>query len=475
MQSYSGSMTTQRLKDLPQILNRHWKLMLAVFLAVTVPVIAISLSRPSVYTASAKILIENSRRVNLELSGSLSEHMEKFAVPIERINSQAEILKSRQLIGEIPVALGMASTDSDIKALTDRLMRTIEIRVVPQSTMIEVNYSNKDPVLAANVVNTLVDLYKNYHLKMLEGDNVATFYRSQYNEVEAALKQDYENLKELRKKAGVLFDVSEEQKGINDQIHGLRLQLANHDIKAMEAEAFLKGLENELAKTPKTVKTLVEMAQNPDLLPLSQRLVTLESERNALETKYTAESREVKDKLEEIAVTKKRIKATPQLIEGKNAFSLNPQYQGLEDKIALARAGLIGTKNARDQIATEIAQNETRLANLHKYSYDLVVAENRLASHKKSLSEHIAKLRDADFVDSMNREAITTVNVVQTADTLLPDSRVLMISIAMAMLLGLMLACAIVILLERLRPVISDLEQVKDILKLPVLATISRR
>ncbi len=475
MHASQANLATQRLRDIPQILNRHWKLMLAVFLAVTVPVIAISLSRPNVYTASAKILIENSRRINLELSGQLSEHMEKFAVPQERINSQAEILRSRQLIGQIPTALNLAYTDSDIKKTTESLMRQIEVRVIPQSTTIEINYSNQDPALASNVINTLVALYKNYHLKMLEGDNASAFYRSQYSEIETALKHDYENLRQLREKAGVLFDVAEEQKNIHDSLNGLRQQIASQDIKVMEAEAYLKALEQELSKQPQTLKTLTEMAPNPELLPIAQRLIALETERNSLATKYTPESREVQDKLEEIALIKKRLKITPPLIEGKNAYSVNPQYQALEEKTATARAGLVGLKNARGQMAAAIAENEIKLANLRNYSYELVVAENALSSHKKSLATYLGKINDADFVDSMNREAITTVNVVQAADTLLPDRRMLMISIAVALLLGFTLACAVVILLEKLRPVISDLEQVKDILKLPVLATISRR
>ncbi len=475
MQTDTAGLATQHLRDLPQILKRHWKLMVAVFLAVTVPVIAISVTRPNVYSASAKILIENSRRVNLELSGQLSEHMEKFAVPQERMNSQAEILRSRQLIGQLPKMLNMAATESEIKNLTDRLMRDIEVKVIPQSTTIEITYSNKDPLLASSVVNTLIDLYKRYYLKTLEGENTTGFYRQQFDEMDAALKDDYARLRELRHKAGVQFDFTEEQKSLYNNLYSMRLQLTALDVRTAEANGNLQALNEELSKQPKTIKTLVEMDQNPAALPLAQRLVALEGERNALLTKFTPQSREVMDKLEEIAVVKKRIKATPALIEGKNAFAINPEYQSLEEKVALARANFEGIKHSRVQLADQINDTEIKLASMQKYAYDLVVAENTLSSHKKGLSEYLAKLNDARFVDAMNKEAITTVNVVQTADTLLPDRRVLMISIAMALLLGLMLACTLVVLLEKLRPVLSDMEQVKDLLKLPVLATISHR
>lgn len=449
--------------------------MVAVFLSVTVPIIAISVTRPNIYTASGKILIENSRRVNLELSGQLSEHMEKFAIPQERINSQAEILRSRQLIGQLPKLLNLADSEQEIKKATDRLIRDIEVRVVPLSTTIEVTYSNKDPELASKTVNTLIDLYKQYHLKTLEGDNSADFYRKQLVEVNAALKMDYARLSELRQKAGVQFNYSDEHKTIQDNLQNWRLQLSTLDVRMAEADANLKALKDELAKQPKTLKTLTEMVPNPAVLPLAQHLVALEGERNALLTKFTTESRELKDKLEEIASVKRRIKETPPLVEGKQAFAINPEYQNLEEKVTVARSALEGLKVSRTQLAELVRGAELKLASLQKYSQDLIVAESTLSSHQKSLAGYLGKINDAQFVDSMNKEAITTINVVQTADTLLPERRVLMISIAVAVLLGLMLACVLVFLTEKLRPVLSEMEQVKDLLKLPVLATISQR
>ena len=62
-----------QMKDFIRMCNENKKILIFFFLIVSIPMFTAFMVMPPTYKATAKVIVENSRRANLELSGNLSE------------------------------------------------------------------------------------------------------------------------------------------------------------------------------------------------------------------------------------------------------------------------------------------------------------------------------------------------------------------------------------------------------------------
>jgi uncharacterized protein involved in exopolysaccharide biosynthesis len=463
------------LNDLLKIFRKRWKFMIAILLAVCLPATAVSMFKPVYHTATVKILLENSRRVNLEMSTHMSERVFVNVIPAERLNSQIEILKGRELLGKVVRTLGLANTQDAEAGEVTRLQRQIEARLIPASTIIEVSYSDKNAAVATRVVNTLADLYQKYHLSAIEGDDALAFYETQFNVVDKKLKEDYIKLNDLRNRMGILYDFAEEQRVIQGRITALNLGLSTNDSKINELQAKLTTLSAMLSKQSKEIKASVDVIPNPDAVAMKAQLNTLEMETAGLLMKYTKDSREVRDNEDEIALLKSRLAQLPPVVEGKNILTINSNYQSMEKDLVATRTDLEGMKQSRSGILAELKANQLKLAVLNSHAYEFRTLEQAVDVNHKNYRFYLDKRYDAQFMDAVNRQGITSVNIVEGATATLPQGSPMTVSFGLALALGAALALGVAFMLEWFRPTLGSAEQVRDALTLPVLATISER
>jgi uncharacterized protein involved in exopolysaccharide biosynthesis len=413
--------------------------------------------------------------MNLELSSQLSDRALKNVVPPERLNSQIEIIKSRHLLGQLVNTLGLAKTEEAETREVTRLRKAIEVRLVPASTIIEISYSDKDPAMATRVVNTLASLYRTYHLAFIEGDDGLKFYEAQFGFVDKRLKEDYVKLNDLRNRVGVLSDFTEEQKTIQDRINTLNLTMSTFESRVNELQAKVNTLSNMLAAQPKQIKSSVDMVPNPDAVSMRAQLTTLEMEKATLLMKYTLDSREVKDKNEEIALLKSRLAQLSPVVEGKNVLAINSNYQTIEKDLTASRAELEGVKQSRASAMADLKTNQQKLADLNNYAYEFMALEHAVAENNKIHGFYLARLDDAQFMDAVNKQGISSLSIIEAADGTNPKGSPIAVSLGMALALGAALAFGVVLMIEWFKPTLDSAEQVRDALTLPVLATISER
>jgi uncharacterized protein involved in exopolysaccharide biosynthesis len=413
--------------------------------------------------------------MNLELSSQLSEHVEKFTVPPERVNSQIEVLKSTELLSQLVAALGLANSPEERVSEIGDLQRRIEVRAIPLSTIIEINFTDTDPAFATRIVGTLVDLYAQYYHTAFQGENMAGFYQAEINEANERLKNDFARFNELRTRVGLEADLATDLKVLQESLTELRRQQSENDIKYNEVAATRAALEEQLKKQPKQIESTSESIPNPDALALRQHITTLGIQKNALLTKYTDDARESKDLDEELKKSKDKLAQLPTMIEGKSIKSPNPVYGELEKQLISARVQMQGLKSNSETLLAEIKSKESRLTKLYEHTHEITAMENALAANKKTHTNYLSKLDDANFIDSLNDKKINNISVIQSPSTPMPVKRPLATSLALALGLGAVMAAAVAYLIESLRPTLETGEQLKEMLNLPLLASISRR
>ena len=464
---------SNQIRNFKTLLSTRWKQLILIFIMIAVPATVVSLSRPVVYPVSSKIMFEQNRRANIELSSQLSERAARSIVPAEKMNSQIEVIKGNYLIGKLVQTLGLSSEDNPESAEVLRLQEKIGVRVIPASTIIEISYADTDPNRAQEIVNTLTTLYREFYSKNIEGEDAMAFYEGRFLQTDRSLKENYKKLYALRSKEGLLTNYSQAKGAIIDRVFALQNQISDSDLKISDLTAKIAFLKTVLQNHPPQAERDIEYWRNPNMTTMEDQLAALEMEKNNLSTKYTEDSREIRDKDEEIQRLKERILKSSKMVQGKVIHSANPMYEETEKQLTLAMATLEGLVNARNEMTGSLATGQTKLVHLNQMAYEFAAIENAVAVERKTHSAYLGKLEDARFIQAMRDSHITSVSIIQSAKAPPLSSKPVFTSAAMSSGLGALIALAIVFLLDFLRPKLNSVEQIAEMLRLPVIGTVT--
>lgn len=454
-------------------IKSHGSLIMIVFLIISVPLTIISLSKPEPQTAIAKIMFENNHRLSLELSSQLNERASRSTIAIERMNSQVEILKGNMLVEKLVKTLAIAKFPSEEDEIIKRVQRNLEAYLMPESTIIEISYTDSDPEFAKNVLNTLVQLYKEYYSKNIEGENVFGFYTDRVNQIKQELDDSIRKLYLLKENENVYSDIATVKHDLVQNIKSSKSQLSNTDIQIAALEAQIALITHNLAKLPHQINNNIEMIANPEVLSIKNEIALLELEKAGLLTKYVDDSREVKDLNKQIDFLHSQIHKYDPVVEGRRTFTINPLRENLRTLEMNLSTELDGLQKSRNELIRLIQADESRLAHLDRVEYRFISAEHKVATAKKMHSFYLGKLDDARFVEAMNRLEITSLNVIQSAQLKQGKRLAALSSVVTGTGLGAVIAVVFALLLELFRPRLSRPDQIQEILGIPVLGSIT--
>lgn len=450
----------------------HWKFITIVFLALFIPMAIVALSQPTLYTATAKVLFENARRINLEMSAQLSAREVVRVIPVEKLNSQAEIITGSPLLLELIGTLGLAQTPEEEQKQLRKLRQGINAQVVPASSIIVISYTSEDSDLARRIVNTLAELFTNYYTGEVQGeDDPLAFYQQLYDRVDQTVRTNTEQLNNIRRELGIHTSFTSEYGALAERADALQTRLVDIDLSLEEdrakAAVLLRGLDRE----PARVSSAVDMVSNPARMAIERELNALISEKEELLIRYTPENPVVKRKIREIESLRSRLETIPDKVVGRSVMMGNPRHEGLKRELTEVRASIAQLSSIRSSLADELKETQSRIDKLQKRQYEVVALEDTIDADEKHRRQYNDKLSDAQFIDSMHRQHIRSVNVVEKARTPVAKSKRVE-GVALSFVLSLLLGFGLAMLRDWLRPVVKSAEELKELMKAPVLATL---
>jgi tyrosine-protein kinase Etk/Wzc len=225
----AGSREGRRLDDYWRIVwHRKWIIGLTVVAALAAVVVGNRLA-PRIFEASSTLYIKE--QMPSVLGGDLVGTGISDLTPLEEINTQMEILRSRSLLEEVIgalrlediIAAGARLSDEERLQLTlDTLRKQLSVSSIANTRLIRVSVRSRDPGLAAKIVNAICESFiqRNVGSKRSEANAVLAFVSDQVNQVSARLDQAEQDL--LRyKQTHRIADISEEAKLKLDRLSDL--------------------------------------------------------------------------------------------------------------------------------------------------------------------------------------------------------------------------------------------------------------
>ncbi len=319
-----------------RILRRHWGSSAAFALTVLVGVTILAFIMEPVYEPKARLEINppGAAIPSLEANPSPGENEQSY------FETQLEILRSDELARGVILALHLDQNSEFIspgkvqrvwgavgrflhlqasepenhqetarRAFGDRLA----VNQVRASRLVEVGFASRDPKLAAEVTNTLVNhfLDRNYRTRYGTTMQASKWLASELDGLRAKIEESNRALAHFHSAQGIV-EIDEKQTTVTQKIGELNRQLAQTQTERIQLEAYVRMADAGSAES------LPAIRDNPLIQSLTQRFVEsranlaqalsvygknnsnarkLQNEADEIEMQLTAERRKVVDQL----------------------------------------------------------------------------------------------------------------------------------------------------------------------------------
>jgi len=388
---------------------------------------------PEKYEAHMKILVQHERvdPVVTAHPNAMPSLSNPETVLEEDLNSEVELIKSRDLLEKIVQSCGLdapsphfwdfpganpaAGKDQRRARAVRKLDGDLKAEPAKKSSLIEVSYASANPVLSARVLTTLANEYLVKHLTVRRPPGAFSFFQQQAEQYRKALAVAEANVAAFGREGG--------DGAVSPQIQrDLKLQ------KASEFEANLRQTEASVAQTreriralgalaaatPSRVATMDRESDNPQLLgQLKSSLLTLELQRTQLLDNFEPSYRPVQEVEAQIAQARADIAREQETPVREETTDRNPTYQWLDGELAKARADLAsyqGQAAADALILRDYRSNASLLNQKDIEEQDLV---RSVKTEEANYLLYLNKREEARISDALDTQRITNVAIAE--------------------------------------------------------------
>lgn len=475
------------LRDLLSVGFRQRRLMINTFLGILALAVILACVMPKKYQSEMKILVRHERADSMVTPDREQPMQLRTEVSEEELQSEAELLRSRDLLTKVVEACGLEGTgdhsllnvighkdDEQISRAVAKLENGLTVQPIKLTNLISVKYSAKDPQLAARVLNTLASLYLEKHLAIHRAPGEFEFFHQQAEQYRTALINAETKLTNFSREQGVVSPALQKEISVR-KLAEVEADLKTTRASIAETRERIRKLEAQLGTLPNRQTTQVRTADNPQLMErMKSTLLELELKRTNLLTKFEPTYRPVQEVEQQIAQTRAAIEAAEKAPLRDEITDRDPTYEALKSELAKAQTNLAGLEARATATSSLVRTYKTESAQLDSKE---VLHQDILRAAKADEENYMLYLRkqeEARISDALDRQRISNVVVAEPAAVpFTAQSRwlfVLMLGGLLAGVSSVVLAFAV----DYWDPSFRTPEEVESLLGSPVVAAIPR-
>jgi uncharacterized protein involved in exopolysaccharide biosynthesis len=477
-----------KLHDWVTVGLRHRHLVAVSFVGVLLGAGVGAFLLPPRYQTNIKILVKHERLdplVSADVTGPLPQNLE--GVSETEVNSEVELIKSHDLLEKVVTTCGLQTMVTNfwpypshagrdpqkkIETAVRNLQAALKVEVLPKTSLISVTYSAASPQQAAQVLNTLVNLYMEKRMAVHQLSGTLEFFQRQTQQYEQGLAQAESRLIEFRQKQGVVAP-EQEKVATLEKLAEFRAQLKQTQASIAETEQRTKSLEAQAGTLPARMTTEARISDNPQLMgQLKFTLLNLELKRTELLQKFEPTYRLVEEVDTELEQTRAAIQAAEKSQLKEETTDRNPTYGWVDSELARARPELAAEQARAEALSQTLRSYEQQASELDQKG----AIEQDLLRDKKAQEENYLlyqrKQEEARISNALDRSRIVNVVVAEAAAVPVFPSRSRIWILLAGLFAAIVVSVAALAVAEYLNPSFRTAEDVQESLDVPVLASI---
>jgi uncharacterized protein involved in exopolysaccharide biosynthesis len=337
--------------------------------------------------------------------------------------------------------------------------------------VLKVSFRHKDPFIAADAVNRLIDFYKEKHLQVFS-DPKSSFLETQLVNYDRKLKESENSLQSFKQKKGV-FSLDEQRSLLLRQRSELDTALKYTQNVMFEMQKRIATLKENIKNISNNTTHYTNSEREKILVDARSRLLALQLNEQDLLKKYTENNRLVVNTRKDIAMVKDFLKEQEADINSKVKTG-NQVYQNTEIELIKSETELNAQKGKAMALHQQLAEVDGKVRSLDYSEKEMQQLKREQTINEKNFQTYAEKAEEARITDDMNRLKMADISVIQKAiippEPVKPKKRM---NIALAIVVGMVSGLGLAFLSESTSQSFSTPEQVENRLCLPVLAAIA--
>ena len=495
----NGSDRLPTLRDIATPIFRRPKLVLFTFLVLVGGTLLGVLLSPKDYEAKMKILVKRERVDAAVTPGRDAVMSNPGGVTEEELNSEVELLKSRDLLEKVVATCNLqgslsshfwgrlipasAAGENDdgqdngkqISLGVQALENKLQIEPLKKTDLIQITYDSPDPQLAARVLRTLGNLYLEKTVEVHRPPGAFEFFQSESQHYDQELQIAEAQLAKFDHDKGVADPQLEKQIALQ-KLSEFQATFNQTQVAIKETEKRTRVVEDQLASTPAQTVSQVRSSENPYLMQqLKTTLLDLELKRTALLEKFEPDYRPVQEVQKQIEETIDTITKAQNSPDREETTDRNPSYEWLRSELTKSNAELASLHARAAETQSVIRQYRERLGVI---DVNGAAQENLLREVKEAEGNDLLykqKREEARIGDALDRQRIVNVAIAEAATVPALPTRP---HWALTLLAGLLLAClvspGVAFVADYFDPSLRTPDEVRDVLQIPVLAALPK-
>ncbi|HEV2245339.1 MAG TPA: Wzz/FepE/Etk N-terminal domain-containing protein [Terriglobia bacterium] len=472
------------------ILFRNRRVVLVAFFATFAGVVLAVVLFGIKYRAETEILVKHQRGENVVSTDGGSDRPDSDDHAREReINTEVALLQSSDLLEQVVKECGLDSSSrhfwsgwlpsfgdpaSKTAKAVERLRKHLEIQPLPDSNIIQVQYTTHHPFEAQQVLQKLDELYIAKHVDVYRPAGASDFFQKQTQHYKQSLHDAEAELASFNTQQGAP-DPEAEKSLVLKQASDFDGQLQTTRAEIQSTQQQIRAITAELARTPSRITRQQTTGENPQLMAsLKSTLQNLEIQRTDLLSKYQPDYRPVQDIEKQIAQLKESIAATEKSPMRQDTTDQNETYQMLQSDLAQAKSKLAALRAqaaAMVPVVSTYSQQAILLDQKQIKQQDLL---RNIKTAEESYLLYLNKSQQSQISDALDRKQILNVSVAETAamPSLPVSSPVVLILAGGVLALIISMGCAFGV--DYMNPSFRTPDEVIRYLEVPVLAALPK-
>lgn len=485
--STRDGMPAVTLRDILAPLFRQRCLFVLSLCGILLGTILAAVLQPSQYEAQMEILVKR-ERVDPAVTPQMAPPPP--AVTEEEINSEVELLRSHDLLENVVLAnrlevprpnslwaalLPKQDKDRQTSRAVDQLSRHLRVEALPKTNLIKVSYQSRDPQLSYRVLNTLANLYTEKHLAVHRPPGAFDFFQQETEQYQKRLAEAEMRLAHFDKEQGVAFAQTERDLALQ-KLNEFDAALHQTEADIPETQHRISDLEAQLKVIPPRQNTTVRVADNGAALQvLETTLSALELKQTDMVAHFQPDYRPLQDLEVQIAQTRKQIAQEKDAPLHEDTTDVNPAYVWLTGELVKSKVDL-ATLQARAAATSRNVQLYRQMTlNLGQKQLEQEDLVRDAKVEEGHFLLYLNKREEARISDALDSKRIVNVAIAEVPTVpALPTH-----SPWLSLLLGTLVACTVstgaAFVADHFDPSLRTADEVKQVLKIPILATFPKR
>lgn len=418
---------------------RHRRLALAIFIGVFGGAAIAAAITPAKYEAAMKILVNRDRADDV-VTPNPDTRIVSAQVPSvteQDLNSEVELLKSRDLLRNVALACNLESpatgfwrriaekwTSSRNPELARRrriedAVDALESRVIAEplknTSLIRVSYTSPDPQLAAGVLHTLATFYQEKHAEVHRPAGAFRFFQREADYYSDQLVASEARLQHFDTATGLVDPATQEQLALQ-QISELQTKLDQDRAGIRAAQRRADQLKAEQSASPQRQTTVIRSSPNAELLAqLNSTLLSLELKRREMLTKYAPEYPLVQETNAQIADAQKALANAQRIPVEQITTDRTPAQDWIATEMTKAETDRAGLEADAGSVQRELLEARTAAMKLNREG----AAQQDLARDVKTAEAnyllYAGKREEARISDLLDQKRIVNVSIAEAA------------------------------------------------------------